>query len=75
MITVTGDLQFKAWQEKAMPPVEEVRPGVWSIPVPFPGNPMRYTLAYLLKGDGEAALVDPGWDSDEGWDALVAGLA
>ncbi|MGA7206516.1 MAG: MBL fold metallo-hydrolase, partial [Specibacter sp.] len=51
------------------------RPGVWSIPVPFPGNPMRYTLAYLLKGDGEAALVDPGWDSDEGWDALVAGLA
>lgn len=58
-----------------MPGVEEVRPGVWSIPVPFIDNPMRYTLAYLLLGDGEAALVDPGWDSDEGWGVLQAGLA
>lgn len=75
MITVTGTQQFQAWQEKELPGVEEVRPGVWSIPVPFIDNPMRYTLAYLLLGDGEAALVDPGWDSDEGWEALQAGLA
>ncbi|MHA7271220.1 MBL fold metallo-hydrolase [Arthrobacter sp. HLT1-20] len=75
MITVTGQEQFKAWKNKVLPPVEEVRPGVWSIPVPFIGNPMRYTLAYLLLGRGEAALVDPGWDSDEGWDDLTAGLA
>ncbi|WP_104089676.1 MBL fold metallo-hydrolase [Arthrobacter sp. GMC3] len=75
MITVTADEQFQAWKAKVMPAVEEVRPGVWSIPVPFINNPMRYTLAYLLVGDGEAALVDPGWDSDEGWDALKAGLA
>ena len=75
MITITAPAQFQAWQAKVMPPVEEVRPGVWSIPVPFIGNPMRYTLSYLLVGDGEAALVDPGWDSDEGWDSLTAGLA
>jgi glyoxylase-like metal-dependent hydrolase (beta-lactamase superfamily II) len=72
--TVTGHAQFAAWQEGSMPPVEEVRPGVWSIPVPFPNNPMRYTIAYLLAGDGGAALVDPGWDSDEGWETLKAGL-
>lgn len=75
MISVTAPEQFKAWQAKVLPPVEEVRPGVWSIPVPFINNPMRYTLAYLLAGDGESALVDPGWDSDEGWAALMAGLA
>lgn len=75
MITVTGQEQFKAWKHKVLPAVEEVRPGVWSIPVPFINNPMRYTLAYLLVGDGEAALVDPGWDSDEGWEILQAGLA
>ncbi|MCU6480805.1 MBL fold metallo-hydrolase [Arthrobacter sp. A2-55] len=75
MISITGHDQFTAWQNKVMPPVEEVRPGVWSIPVPFPGNPMRYTLAYLLLGDGEAALVDPGWESAEGWEALKAGFA
>jgi glyoxylase-like metal-dependent hydrolase (beta-lactamase superfamily II) len=75
MMRVTGHEQFTAWQNKVMPPVEEVRPGVWSIPVPFPGNPMRYTLAYLLMGAGEAAIVDPGWDSAEGWETLKAGLA
>lgn len=75
MITVTGQEQFKAWKHKVLPAVEEVRPGVWSIPVPFINNPMRYTLAYLLVGDGEAALVDPGWDSEEGWEILQAGLA
>lgn len=75
MITISGHLQFQAWQDKVLPPVEEVRPGVWSIAVPFINNPMRYTLCYLLVGDGETALVDPGWDSDEGWEVLKAGLA
>lgn len=36
---------------------------------------MRYTLAYLLFGNSEAVLVDPGWDSDHGWAELTAGLA
>ena len=80
MITVTAQAQFQAWQAKVMPSVEEVRPGVWSIPVPFINNPMRYTLCYVLVGGGsngtrEVALVDPGWDSDEGWGVLRAGLA
>lgn len=82
MITVTAEAQFQAWQAKVMPAVEEVRPGVWSIPVPFAGNPMRYTLCYVLVGEAsgvdgarEVALVDPGWDSDEGWELLTAGLA
>ncbi len=58
-----------------MPPVERVSPNVWSIPVPFPNNPMRYTLSYLSIGIGEAVLVDPGWNSDLGWQHLVEGLS
>ncbi|MBT2565243.1 MBL fold metallo-hydrolase [Arthrobacter sp. ISL-85] len=57
-----------------MPPVERLSGEVWSIPVPFPDNPMRYTLSYLLLGDGDAVLIDPGWDSDAGLEYLVAGL-
>ncbi|MBP2413656.1 glyoxylase-like metal-dependent hydrolase (beta-lactamase superfamily II) [Arthrobacter stackebrandtii] len=80
MITVTAEEQFQAWKAKVMPPVEQVRPCVWSIPVPFVGNPMRYTLCYVLIGEDvggrrEVALVDPGWDSDEGWEVLTEGLA
>lgn len=74
MVTVTGLAQHQAWQAKAMPAVEEVRPGVWSIPVAFPDNPLRYTLGYLLRGAAGSVFVDPGWDSDAGWRQLLDGL-
>ncbi|MEW1822167.1 MBL fold metallo-hydrolase [Arthrobacter sp. NPDC080031] len=73
-ITLTGHAQKEAWQNKVLPPVERLGQDVWSIPVPFPGNPMRYTLSYLLLGAGDAVLIDPGWDSDAGLDHLTAGL-
>jgi glyoxylase-like metal-dependent hydrolase (beta-lactamase superfamily II) len=72
---VTGHGQKAAWRDKVLPSVEQVREGVWSIPVPFPNHPMRYTLSYLLLGGNDAVLVDPGWASDEGWGHLSAGLA
>jgi len=73
--TVTGLAQYQAWQRRDLPPVEEVRPGLWSVPVPIPHNPLRYTLSYLFPGTGGVVLVDPGWDSPAGRDALTAGLA
>jgi glyoxylase-like metal-dependent hydrolase (beta-lactamase superfamily II) len=73
-ITVSGHAQKEAWQKKTMPPVERLGSAVWSIPVPFPNNPLRYTLSYLLLGDGDAVLIDPGWDSDQGLSHLKAGL-
>jgi len=71
---VTGEAQHRAWQQRVLPPVEKVRPGVWSIPVPIPHNPLRYTLAYAFLDDTGVLLVDPGWDSAEGRAALTAGL-
>ncbi|UKA60463.1 MBL fold metallo-hydrolase [Arthrobacter sp. FW306-2-2C-D06B] len=35
---------------------------------------MRYTLSYLLVGGSDVVIVDPGWDSDEGWWHLQDGL-
>jgi glyoxylase-like metal-dependent hydrolase (beta-lactamase superfamily II) len=75
-ITVTGAAQHAAWQAKLLPPVEQVRPGLWSVPVPIPDSPLRYTLSYLLGGsDGQLVVLDPGMDSGDGWSALTAGLA
>ncbi|MCD0449532.1 MBL fold metallo-hydrolase [Actinocorallia sp. API 0066] len=71
---VTGVAQRQAWLDKVMPPVERVRPGLWSIPVPIPDNPLRYVLVYALEGPRGVTLVDAGWDAPESWDALVAGL-
>ncbi|WP_168701274.1 MBL fold metallo-hydrolase [Gordonia paraffinivorans] len=74
-IEMTGRRQQQAWADKVLPPVEEVRPGLWSIPVPMGPNPLRYVLVYALATpDGGLALIDVGWPSDESWDALVAGI-
>jgi glyoxylase-like metal-dependent hydrolase (beta-lactamase superfamily II) len=76
VVVVTGTAQKEAWDKKVMPPVEQVRPGLWSIPVPIPDNPLRYVLVYALElGGGGVALVDAGWNTEEAWSALEGGLA
>jgi glyoxylase-like metal-dependent hydrolase (beta-lactamase superfamily II) len=74
-VTVTGVAQRQAWRARELPPVEQVRSGVWSVPVTIPDNPLRYTLAYLLLSDTGAVIVDPGWDHERGWQDLMAGFA
>jgi len=54
--------------------VEQVRPGLWSIAVPWPESSLRYTLAYLLNCPGGVALIDTGWPTERGWAALASGI-
>ena len=69
-----GTVQREAWARGVLPPVEQVRPGLWSIPVPMPRNPLRYVLIYALALPDGLALIDVGWDSEESWRALVDGI-
>jgi glyoxylase-like metal-dependent hydrolase (beta-lactamase superfamily II) len=73
-IVVSGTLQRQAWLDRVLPPVERVRPGLWSIPTPFPGSPLRYVLSYAVEYAGGVALVDTGWPCEQAWDGLVSGL-
>ncbi len=59
---------------RSLPPVEQVRPGLWSIPVPIPNNPLRYVLVYALETDRGPYLIDAGWNTDESYEALATGL-
>jgi glyoxylase-like metal-dependent hydrolase (beta-lactamase superfamily II) len=72
---VTGTRQRDAWQRGEFPPVESVTGGVWSIPVPIIGNPLRYVLSYLIEHDAGFVMVDPGWSHPDSWQALTSGLA
>ena len=45
---VTGTAQREAWLARTSPPVEQIRPDLWSVPVPIPGSPLRYTLTLSL---------------------------
>lgn len=57
-----------------MPPVERVRPGLWSVPVPIPDNPLGYVFVYVFETDSGPYIVDAGWNTEESWEALRAGL-
>jgi glyoxylase-like metal-dependent hydrolase (beta-lactamase superfamily II) len=57
-----------------LPPVERVRPGIWSVPVPIPNNPLRYVLVYAFETDQGPYIVDAGWNTDDAFNTLVAGL-
>lgn len=74
-VAPSSSQQFADWQNGRMPRPEELRPGLWSIPVAFPDNPLRYTLSYALRTAEGAVVIDPGYGSDENWNTLLAGLA
>jgi len=73
-IQVTGTVQLDAWERGVMPPVEKVRPELWSVPVPIPENPLRYVLVYVLELNDGVAIVDAGWNTEDAWSALCMGL-
>src|SRR5262249_57715090 len=71
---VTGPARGGAWLARPAPPVEQVCPDLWSVPVPIPDSPLRYTLTYLIAAGSGLVVVDPGWNSEAGWQALAEGL-
>ena len=52
------------------PPVERLRPGLWTIPVPLPNNSLRYVFVYVFETDRGAYIVDAGWNTDDAYTAL-----
>lgn len=74
-VEVTGQAQRAAWAAKTVPPVEVIHDGLWCVPVPIPANPLRYTSIYVLADDASLTLIDSGTDTEDGWEALCAGLA
>ncbi len=51
-----------------------IRPDLWVVPVPIPMNALRYVLVYVFKTPSGAYLIDAGWNTQEAFDALDAGL-
>lgn len=76
VIEVTGSVQLAAWQSGIMPPVEQIRPTVWSVPVDCAEFPIRYTFAYLVVADGgKFVLIDPGHNTATASRQVLEGIA
>lgn len=61
---------------RTTPEIEQVRDGVWAIPLPLPhAGVVESTLCYTLAdSSGGVHLIDPGWGTDDNRDRLDAGL-
>jgi glyoxylase-like metal-dependent hydrolase (beta-lactamase superfamily II) len=61
---------------RTTPEIEQVRDGVWAIPLPLPhAGVVESTLCYTLADStGGVHLIDPGWGTDDNRDRLGAGL-
>jgi glyoxylase-like metal-dependent hydrolase (beta-lactamase superfamily II) len=57
------------------PPVERLRPGLTSVPVPLPSSSLGHVFVYVFESGRGVYLVDAGWNTDEAYGALDAGLA
>ncbi|WP_242091069.1 MBL fold metallo-hydrolase [Curtobacterium sp. DN_7.5] len=69
-------VQAAALRDGVLPPVEEIRPGVWTLAVPFRFGVPDATLVYVVEGtDGILTLIDPGWFADDDLAVLREGLA
>jgi hypothetical protein len=56
-----------------LPPVEQAGPDLWSVPVPIPDSPLRYTLTYIAAAGSGLVVVDPGWDTEAGEVVAILG--
>ncbi|MFC1957298.1 MBL fold metallo-hydrolase [Chloroflexota bacterium] len=53
----------------------EIIAGIYQFQTPIPNNPLGSTNTYLIQGDNERLLIDPGMNTDESFEALEKGLA
>lgn len=73
-LTPTSAVQLEHWQRRAVPPLEQVRPGVWAVPVPVRRIPIRFTYCYVIRTRSGTLVLDPGADTPESWSVLTAAL-
>jgi glyoxylase-like metal-dependent hydrolase (beta-lactamase superfamily II) len=75
MMRETSTAQYEANRTGGVPPFEQVRPNVWALPLAMPSVQLPYVISYLVLDDrGFVHVIDPGWDSDENWQRVLAAL-
>ncbi|TWX40906.1 MBL fold metallo-hydrolase [Frigoribacterium sp. ACAM 257] len=68
-------LQAEALRAGTLPPLEEVRHGVWSLTSPATSSVADASYGYVVEGsDGLLTLIDPGWPSPDAVDRLETAL-
>ncbi len=71
---MTSQAQFRAAESDSASELEQIRDGLYSIGMEFPGLRPHANLCYLTRAEDGVHLIDPGWDSDANWHRLEGAL-
>lgn len=72
----TSATQFGWTPGDAIPPMEMISDGLWSVAVAMPDRHIFYSLCYLIIDDeGHVHIIDPGWGSEENLARLAHALS
>jgi len=71
----TSAAQLEAGRRGVVPPLEQIRPTIWALPLSMPSSDLRYVISYLVMDTDRAIhVIDAGWDSDENWVTVLHAL-
>jgi glyoxylase-like metal-dependent hydrolase (beta-lactamase superfamily II) len=67
----TSSAQFDATSARQVPDLEQVREGIWALPLALWHGSTPFAFAYFIRdGDGRLHVIDTGSDSDDNWGAV-----
>lgn len=67
--------QATSYRAREVPPPSLVVDGVWAVPVPLHGSPLRSIVVYLIETSEGLILIDAGYEHPSCWDSFRASLA
>ncbi|RFA13576.1 hypothetical protein B7R22_13030 [Subtercola boreus] len=71
----TSPIQYAASESGAVPPLEQIRDGIWALPQAKPNPQLPYTLSYLIvDAEDRVHIIDPAWNSDANFETLRRAL-
>src|ERR1044071_9071318 len=73
-IPVSGN-HTAAYRAREVPGPLRVVPGVWAVPVPLHGSPLRSITVFLVETSDGLVLIDAGYEHRSCWDSFTASLA
>ncbi|MET7397310.1 MBL fold metallo-hydrolase [Dactylosporangium sp. NPDC005572] len=70
-----GAAHAAGWHAREVPAPAPVADGVWAVPVPLNGHPLRSVTVFLIETGGGLVLVDAGYRHRSCWESFQASLA
>lgn len=74
MSTPVSNEQAASFHARTVPAPSSVIDGVWAVPVPLHGSPLRSIVVYLIETDAGLILIDAGYEHPSCWDSFQSSM-